>query len=53
MQSGVKEGKKEEEEEEGGGGLLFLSSLFEALHWAFFRPKVKAKRGRDGNASSH
>lgn len=52
MQSGVKEGKKEEEEEEGEGGLLLLSSLCEALHWAFLGSKVKAKRGPDGNASS-
>lgn len=45
---GRKRRKKREEEE----GLLFLFLPFEALHLAFIRPKVKAKRGTDGNASS-
>jgi len=34
-----------------GEGLLFRPLPCEAPHLAFIRPKVKAKRGTDGNAS--
>lgn len=50
VRSGEKEGEKEKEEEEEER-LLFLSSPLKAVHSAFMRPKVRAKRGADGKTS--